>query len=118
MTMSTDLTQVDLHQTSAEIDNNVLAMTVYETLFSYDGSNNIRFQKKLDPAGRHYDASDGLEDESNNSVEAQYPERFESRHPLVRSVAENTYEELVRDEEQCNIHKHTGKCDIFKDSQI
>jgi len=42
MTLATDLTQVDLHQTSAEIDNGVLAMTVYETLFSYDGNNNIK----------------------------------------------------------------------------
>jgi hypothetical protein len=47
MTMSTDLVQADLHQTSAEIDNGVLAMTVYETLFSFDeifigtDSNNI-----------------------------------------------------------------------------
>jgi peptide/nickel transport system substrate-binding protein len=42
MTMPTDLTQVDLHQTSAEIDNTVLGMTVYETLFTYDGDNNIK----------------------------------------------------------------------------
>jgi len=42
MTMSTDLTQIDLHQTSAEIDNNVLSMTVFETLFSYDEKNNIK----------------------------------------------------------------------------
>ncbi len=42
MTMSTDLVQVDLHQTSAEIDNGVLAMTVYETLFSFDERNNIK----------------------------------------------------------------------------
>jgi peptide/nickel transport system substrate-binding protein len=42
MTMPTDLTQIDLHQTSAEIDNGVLAMTVYETLFTYDGNNDIK----------------------------------------------------------------------------
>ena len=42
MTMPTDLTQLDLHQTSAEIDNAVLSMTVYETLFTYDGNNNIK----------------------------------------------------------------------------
>jgi peptide/nickel transport system substrate-binding protein len=42
MTMPTDLTQLDLHQTSAEIDNTVLGMTVYETLFTYDGKNNIK----------------------------------------------------------------------------
>jgi len=42
MTMPTDLTQLDLHQTSAEIDNAVLGMTVYETLFTYDGKNNIK----------------------------------------------------------------------------
>jgi len=42
MTMPTDLTQIDLHQTSAEIDNGVLGMTVYETLFTYDGKNNIK----------------------------------------------------------------------------
>ena len=42
MTMPTDLTQPDLHQTSAEIDNAVLSMTVYETLFTYDGNNNIK----------------------------------------------------------------------------
>ena len=42
MTMPTDLTQIDLHQTSAEIDNGVLGMTVYETLFTYDSKNNIK----------------------------------------------------------------------------
>jgi len=42
LTMPTDLTQIDLHQTSAEIDNYVLGMTVYETLFTYDGNNNIK----------------------------------------------------------------------------
>ena len=42
MTMPTDLTQLDLHQTSAEIDNAILSMTVYETLFTYDGNNNIK----------------------------------------------------------------------------
>jgi len=42
MTMPTDLTQLDLHQTSAEINNAVLSMTVYETLFTYDGNNNIK----------------------------------------------------------------------------
>ncbi|MCP4693715.1 MAG: hypothetical protein GY859_37120, partial [Desulfobacterales bacterium] len=31
MAIPTDMTQVDLHQTSAEIDNGVLSMTVYET---------------------------------------------------------------------------------------
>ena len=41
MTMSTDLTQIDLHQTSAEIDNTILGMRVYETLFSYDEKNSI-----------------------------------------------------------------------------
>lgn len=42
MTMPTDVTQIDLHQTSAQIDNAVLSMTVYETLFTYDGKNNIK----------------------------------------------------------------------------
>ena len=42
MSMPTDLTQVDLHQTSAEINNIVLAMRVYETLFTYDGNNSIK----------------------------------------------------------------------------
>ena len=42
MTMPTDLTQVDLHQTSAEINNVVLGMRVYENLFTYDGKNNIK----------------------------------------------------------------------------
>jgi|GEM_PF-1243702 len=42
MAIPTDMTQVDLHQTSAEIDNGVLSMTVYETLFTYDGQNNIK----------------------------------------------------------------------------
>jgi peptide/nickel transport system substrate-binding protein len=38
----TDLTQIDLHQTSAEIDNYVLGMTVYETLFARDEKNNVQ----------------------------------------------------------------------------
>ncbi len=42
MTMSTDLTQIDLHQTSAEINNVVMGMRVYETLFAHDGKNNIK----------------------------------------------------------------------------
>jgi peptide/nickel transport system substrate-binding protein len=42
MTMATDMTQIDLHQTSAEIDNGVLGMTVYETLFANDGRNNVK----------------------------------------------------------------------------
>ena len=42
MTMPNDLTQVDLHQTSAEINNVVLGMRVYETLFTYDSKNNIK----------------------------------------------------------------------------
>jgi peptide/nickel transport system substrate-binding protein len=42
LTIPTDLTQLDLHQTSAEIDNFVLGMTVYETLFTYDAHNNIK----------------------------------------------------------------------------
>ena len=41
-TMSTDLTQIDLHQTSAEINNVVLGMRVYETLFTYDSKNSIK----------------------------------------------------------------------------
>ncbi|MCP4691104.1 MAG: hypothetical protein GY859_23855, partial [Desulfobacterales bacterium] len=42
MAIPTDMTQVDLHQTSAEIDNGVLSMTVYETLFTYDEKYNIK----------------------------------------------------------------------------
>jgi peptide/nickel transport system substrate-binding protein len=42
MTMPTDLTQVDLHQTSAEIDNGVLGMAVYETLFAHDEKYKIK----------------------------------------------------------------------------
>ena len=42
MTMPTDLTQIDLHQTSAEIDNGVLSMTVYETLFAHDEKYKIK----------------------------------------------------------------------------
>jgi len=42
LTMPTDLTQVDLHKTSAQIDNAILSMNVYETLFTYDSKNNIK----------------------------------------------------------------------------
>ena len=42
MTMATDLTQIDLHQTSAEINNDVIAMRIYETLFANDAKNNIK----------------------------------------------------------------------------
>jgi peptide/nickel transport system substrate-binding protein len=40
--MATDLTNVDLHKTPAEIDNAVLGMTVYEPLFTYDGKYNVK----------------------------------------------------------------------------
>ncbi len=41
--MATDLTNLDLHKTTAQIDNTVLAMsTVYETLFTYDEKFHVR----------------------------------------------------------------------------
>ena len=40
--MATDLTNVDLHKTPAEIDNAVLGMTVYEPLFTFDGKFNVQ----------------------------------------------------------------------------
>ncbi len=42
LNMPTDLTQPDLHKTSAQIDNTVLGMTIYETLFSYDHAFNLK----------------------------------------------------------------------------
>lgn len=36
VSLPTDVTQLDLHKTSAQINNRVLGMTVYETLFTYD----------------------------------------------------------------------------------
>ena len=38
----TDLTNVDLHKTTAQINNWILANTVYEKLFSYDANNLIK----------------------------------------------------------------------------
>ena len=40
--MATDLTNMDLHKTQAQIDNAVLGMTVYEPLFSYDEKFNVK----------------------------------------------------------------------------
>jgi peptide/nickel transport system substrate-binding protein len=40
--MATDLTNLDLHKTPAQIDNGMLNGTVYETLFTYDGKFNIK----------------------------------------------------------------------------
>jgi peptide/nickel transport system substrate-binding protein len=40
--MATDLTNVDLHKTPAEIDNAVLGLTVYEPLFTFDEKFNIK----------------------------------------------------------------------------
>ncbi len=40
--MATDLTNLDLHKTQAQIDNAVLGMTVYEPLFTYDEKFNVK----------------------------------------------------------------------------
>lgn len=40
--MATDLTNMDLHKTQAQIDNAVLGMTVYEPLFTYDEKFNVK----------------------------------------------------------------------------
>lgn len=40
--MATDLTNLDLHKTPAEIDNAVLGMTVYEPLFTFDEKFNVK----------------------------------------------------------------------------
>ncbi|MCF8042406.1 MAG: hypothetical protein K9K65_12510 [Desulfarculaceae bacterium] len=42
VSMPTDVTQVDLHKTSAQINNVVFGMTVYETLFTYDAKYNYK----------------------------------------------------------------------------
>jgi peptide/nickel transport system substrate-binding protein len=42
ITIPTDLTQIDIHKINAGIDNQVLVMTVYETLLTYDEKTNIR----------------------------------------------------------------------------
>ena len=41
-TIPTDMTQPDLHKTSAQIDNGLLGMNVYETLFTFDKKFNIK----------------------------------------------------------------------------
>jgi peptide/nickel transport system substrate-binding protein len=40
--MATDLTNLDLHKTQAQIDNAVLGMTVYEPLYTYDEKFNVK----------------------------------------------------------------------------
>ncbi len=40
--MATDLTNLDVHKTQAQIDNAVLGMTVYEPLFTYDEKFNVK----------------------------------------------------------------------------
>ena len=40
--MPTDLTNMDLHRTQAQIDNAVLGMIVYEPLFTYDEKFNVK----------------------------------------------------------------------------
>ena len=40
--MATDLTNMDVHRTQAQIDNAVLGMTVYEPLFTYDEKFNVK----------------------------------------------------------------------------
>ena len=42
VSMATDLTNMDLHKTQAQIDNAVLGMTVYEPLFTYDEKFNVK----------------------------------------------------------------------------
>jgi peptide/nickel transport system substrate-binding protein len=54
----TDLTKVDLHKTTAQIDNWLLANTVYEKLFSYDANYQIKpflcESYKISPDGKIY----------------------------------------------------------------
>lgn len=52
----TDLTNLDLHKTTAQIDNWLLGSTVYEKLFSYDQNLNIKPQL----AEKYTISSDGL----------------------------------------------------------
>ena len=40
--MATDLTNLDVHRTQAQIDNAVLGMTVFEPLFTYDAKFNVK----------------------------------------------------------------------------
>lgn len=42
VSIPTDVTQMDLHKTSAQINNTVLGMTVYETLFTFDAKFNYQ----------------------------------------------------------------------------
>ncbi len=40
--MATDLTNMDVHRTQAQIDNAILGMTVFEPLFTYDAKFNVK----------------------------------------------------------------------------